>query len=281
MAARDDVTATVCVRNLNYSTTPEILGNEFNKFGTIKEARVITRNFRGRVQSQGYGFVQFENPESKEKAVAASPMQIDGRNVIIVAARTPIKTLFLFGIQENVTEEQVKAVYPKAVSIKILPPRPQRRGYAFVEFATTEDFQTARATRFVQIGGANVRVEGARSRGPIERKTAFITPVPEGVTDEQIMEKFPKSVSVRRPRQGSYAFVNFENNNDLMAAIKDVREIQIGETTIKVRIARSIRRGGPRRFRRSGPRRFRRGGPRRSNFRRAPKKSGRTKPKTE
>ena len=284
MASRDDVSATVCARNLNYSTTPATLGQAVAQFGTIKEARVITTRFRGEVRSAGYGFIQFESVEAKDKAVAASPVQVEGRNVTVIQAKPPISTLFLGGIPEGVTEQDIKGVYPNATEIKVFPAANQRTGFAFVTLPSTDEFNEARKNRQVTIGNANVRVQVARSR-PTERRTAFIFGVTPEITEEQIKAQFPKATAVRRPRSGSYLFVIFASNEDLMNAIKDVREFKVGEVTLKVRIARSAVRG-QRRFngrRRGGFRRgARRGGyRRRGGFRRAPRRNQRTKPAAE
>jgi RNA recognition motif-containing protein len=59
---------TVYVRNLPFKMTEEELHDLFKRFGKIKEVKIATEH--GSERPLGYGFVEFTNPESAEKAVA-------------------------------------------------------------------------------------------------------------------------------------------------------------------------------------------------------------------
>ena len=65
----------IYVGNLPFSTTDDELNDLFSPFGTISSARVIRDKFTDR--SRGFGFVEMENDEEAEKAIA----ELDGKNV--------------------------------------------------------------------------------------------------------------------------------------------------------------------------------------------------------
>jgi len=60
---------TVYVCHLPFKITEEELHDLFAPFGKIKEVTIPTEH--GSDRALGYGFVEFTNPESAEKAVAA------------------------------------------------------------------------------------------------------------------------------------------------------------------------------------------------------------------
>ena len=57
------------VGNLSYDMTEDQLRKEFEAYGKVNSARLITNRFNGK--SKGYGFVQMPVREEAEKAVAA------------------------------------------------------------------------------------------------------------------------------------------------------------------------------------------------------------------
>lgn len=59
----------IYVGNLSYDLTEEQLRKEFEAFGTVNSARIITNRYNGK--SKGFGFVQMPNRAEAEKAVAA------------------------------------------------------------------------------------------------------------------------------------------------------------------------------------------------------------------
>lgn len=59
----------IYVGNLSYDLTEDQLRKEFEAFGKVNSARIITNRYNGK--SKGFGFVQMPNREEAEKAVAA------------------------------------------------------------------------------------------------------------------------------------------------------------------------------------------------------------------
>jgi len=64
-----DGSVEIYVGNLSYDMTEEQLRKEFEAYGTVGSARLITNRYNGK--SKGFGFVQMPNREEADKAVAA------------------------------------------------------------------------------------------------------------------------------------------------------------------------------------------------------------------
>ena len=64
-----DGSVEIYVGNLSYDMTEDQLRKEFQAYGKVNSARLITNRFNGK--SKGYGFVQMPVREEAEKAVAA------------------------------------------------------------------------------------------------------------------------------------------------------------------------------------------------------------------
>jgi len=74
------------VGNLSYDTTIDTLKATFSEFGEIIDAIIITDRNTGR--SKGFGFVEFADEESAQKALdAMNGKDIEGRNLVVNVAR--------------------------------------------------------------------------------------------------------------------------------------------------------------------------------------------------
>ncbi|MBR1921260.1 MAG: RNA-binding protein [Kiritimatiellae bacterium] len=70
----------IYVGNLSYDLTEEQLRKEFEAFGTVNSARIITNRINGR--SKGFGFVHMPNRAEVDAAVKAlSDKEILGRRL--------------------------------------------------------------------------------------------------------------------------------------------------------------------------------------------------------
>lgn len=70
----------IYVGNLSYELTEDQLRAEFEAYGKVNSARIITNKFNGK--SKGFGFVHMPNREEAEKACAAlNDKEILGRNI--------------------------------------------------------------------------------------------------------------------------------------------------------------------------------------------------------
>lgn len=77
---------TVYVGNLSYSTTDDSLRSTFSAYGTVEEVNVMTDRQTG--QPRGFAFVNMQDDESAEKAIAAlDGTEMDGRRLTVSMAR--------------------------------------------------------------------------------------------------------------------------------------------------------------------------------------------------
>jgi cold-inducible RNA-binding protein len=71
----------IFVGNLAWSATSEDLKAEFSNFGTVVTATVVTDRESNR--SRGFGFVEFEDRDAAQRAIAQYGMDLLGRPVTI------------------------------------------------------------------------------------------------------------------------------------------------------------------------------------------------------
>ena len=80
----------IYVGNLSYDLTEEQLRKEFEAFGKVDTARVVTNKFNDK--SKGFGFVVMPNRPEAEAAIAAmSEKEVLGRKMRVNEARNTIK----------------------------------------------------------------------------------------------------------------------------------------------------------------------------------------------
>ncbi len=79
----------IYVGNLSYDLTEEQLRKEFEAYGTVNSARIITNRFNNK--SKGFGFVQMPNrPEAEAAVKALNDKDILGRKLKCNEARNLI-----------------------------------------------------------------------------------------------------------------------------------------------------------------------------------------------
>ena len=76
----------IYVGNLSFDTNDEQLNKIFLPFGAVSSARVIKDKYTDR--SRGFGFVEMDNTEEADKAIAAlNGKNVDGRDLNINEAK--------------------------------------------------------------------------------------------------------------------------------------------------------------------------------------------------
>lgn len=74
------------VGNLPYNTTNQQLQDHFAQFGTVISADIIMDKYSGR--SKGFGFVEMEDDNAAQEAIAkANGADFGGRNIVVSVAR--------------------------------------------------------------------------------------------------------------------------------------------------------------------------------------------------
>ena len=76
----------IFIAGLSYKVNDADLSNLFEEYGTITSAKVITDRDSGR--SKGYGFVEMEDEEAANKAIAElNGAEYDGRTISVSEAK--------------------------------------------------------------------------------------------------------------------------------------------------------------------------------------------------
>jgi RNA recognition motif-containing protein len=77
----------IYVGNLSYTLKENDLNNVFSEFGNVNTVKIIKDRNTGR--SKGYGFVEMDNDDAEDSAVAAlNGKDLMGRNMVVNKART-------------------------------------------------------------------------------------------------------------------------------------------------------------------------------------------------
>ncbi|OHT04585.1 RNA-binding protein [Tritrichomonas foetus] len=160
---------TIFVSNISYSHTAKELGDYFTKFGAISDARILSERFRGKLLSRGIGFVEFKDDAGFTAAVNEKNHQLGTRNLRVSPARPKVErkrdAAFLAGIPAGTTVDDIKEAFKEyhACDARIVRENsPNRRGFAFVQFPTSEDQSNAvKNNRTIKLKGEESHVRFA------------------------------------------------------------------------------------------------------------------------
>lgn len=161
--------ATIFVGRLSWNIDDEWLKNEFEHIGGVIGARVLTERATGR--SKGYGYVDFENKELAEKAVAEmNGKEVDGREINVDMsnykkptpgersndrAKTfrdqksdPSDTLFIGNLSFDSNRDSVTEFFSQqgtilGVRLPTHPETEQPKGFGYVQFASVDEAKAA------------------------------------------------------------------------------------------------------------------------------------------
>ena len=191
----DEATSTVHVRNLSWNMDDNALYNECSQIGVEpNNVRVVTDRETGR--SRGFAFITFESPEDAQKAInELNEKEMDGRAVTLtfasdsrppkkefndrnggsprnsgVQGNAPADTLFVGNMSFHSSEETLReafAAHADVQSVRIPTDRETGRvkGFAYVQFYSTEDAQKAKQGMEGQdVDGRVLRLDFASAR---------------------------------------------------------------------------------------------------------------------
>ncbi|RKP25146.1 hypothetical protein SYNPS1DRAFT_16106, partial [Syncephalis pseudoplumigaleata] len=171
--------ATIYVGNLSWNIDDAWLRSEFEAYGTVLSARVITEGDQGR--SKGFGYVDFQDASSAQKAAEVTDKEIDGRTVRIAVTTprttTPARreqseasdTLFVGNLPFSVTEDSVWEVFGHYGEVKGVRLPTDRetgdfKGFGYVQFVSQESAAKVMADSYVELSGRKLRLDYAAGR---------------------------------------------------------------------------------------------------------------------
>ncbi|NXP66603.1 NUCL protein, partial [Chloropsis cyanopogon] len=261
---------TLFLKNLPYRLTEDDIREVFEN---ALEVRIVM-NKDG--SSKGMAYVEFKTEAEANKALEEKQgTEIEGRAVVIDFTgeksqqehqKGESKTLIVNNLSYAATEETLQEVFKKASSIKV-PQNNQGRpkGYAFVDFATTEDAREAlNSCNNTEIEGRTIRLEfsspswqkgntNARGGFSQQSKTLFVRGLSEDTTEETLRESFEGSISARivtdRDTGSSkgFGFVDFSSAEDAKAAKEAMEDGEIDGNKVILDFAKpkgEFQRGG-------------------------------------
>ncbi|XP_010144765.1 PREDICTED: nucleolin [Eurypyga helias] len=265
---------TLFVKNLPYRLTEEEIKEVFEN---AQEIRMVM-NKEG--NSKGMAYIEFKSEAEANKALEEKQgTEIDGRAMVVDftgekshqdhqkgGGERESKTLIVNNLSYAASEETLQELFKKASSIK-MPQNNQGRpkGYAFVEFATTEDAKEAlNSCNNTEIEGRAIRLEfsspawqkgnmNARGGFNQQSKTLFVRGLSEDTTEETLRESFEGSVSARivtdRDTGSSkgFGFVDFSSPEDAKAAKEAMEDGEIDGNKVILDFAKpkgEFQRGG-------------------------------------
>ncbi|NXK11483.1 NUCL protein, partial [Herpetotheres cachinnans] len=265
---------TLFVKNLPYRLTEDEMREVFENALEIR----IVMNKEG--NSKGVAYVEFKTEAEANKALEEKQgTEIDGRAMVIDftgekshqehqkgGGERESKTLIVNNLSYAASEETLQELFKKASSIK-MPQTNQGRpkGYAFVEFPTTEDAKEAlNSCNNTEIEGRAIRLEfsspawqkgnmNARGGFNQQSKTLFVRGLSEDTTEETLRESFEGSVSARivtdRDTGSSkgFGFVDFSSPEDAKAAKEAMEDGEIDGNKVILDFAKpkgEFQRGG-------------------------------------
>jgi RNA recognition motif-containing protein len=254
------MTTKVFVGNLAFQTTDQALAEAFQDCGRVKSGVVITRGRR----SLGYGFVEFESPDSALEAVKSkNNSQLKGRTLKVeLASDNPIRS-------SDRMENRPPGPPPASSSSPSDPnssgqPGGQRvrrrrnnrrRGRTGNKPSGPESSSpppnpsSAPKERPERPGGGGEnRVSRRRRNGPppsedrvLSKTAVFVANLPFGVKDEELLQFFKDNnaksahvVVTRNGRSRGYGFVDFEFEKDQQNAIGTKHNVKFTDRVITV-----------------------------------------------
>ncbi|KAM9544294.1 nucleolin isoform 2-T2 [Guaruba guarouba] len=265
---------TLFVKNLPYRLTEDEMREVFENAQEIR----IVMNKEG--NSKGVAYIEFKTEAEANKALEEKQgTEIDGRAMVIDftgekshqdhqkgGGERESKTLIVNNLSYAASEETLQELFKKASSIK-MPQTNQGRpkGYAFVEFPTTEDAKEAlNSCNNTEIEGRAIRLEfsspgwqkgNTNARGGFNQqsKTLFVRGLSEDTTEETLKESFEGSISARivtdRDTGSSkgFGFVDFSSPEDAKAAKEAMEDGEIDGNKVILDFAKpkgEFQRGG-------------------------------------
>ncbi|KAF3690804.1 Nucleolin Protein C23 [Channa argus] len=258
---------TLFVKNLPFSATVDDLKEVF-------EDAVEVRLPPGQNGSnRGIAYIEFKTEAEAEKMLEeAQGADVQGRSIMVdyvgeksqkgakvAATGAASKTLVVNNLAFSATEEALQSAFEKAVSIRIPQKDGRAKGFAFVEFESTDDAKEALENlNNTEIDGRSIRLEYSQNSGGRDggrgnsgpTKTLFVKGLSEDTTDQTLKDSFEGAVAARivtdRDTGSSkgFGFVDFDNEDDCKAAKEAMEDGEIDGSKVTLDYAKPKGEGG-------------------------------------
>ncbi|KAL3722357.1 hypothetical protein ACJRO7_034693 [Eucalyptus globulus] len=142
----------IFIKNLDKGIDQKALYDTFSTFGTILSCKVATDSSG---QSKGYGFVQYENEESSQKAIEKlNGMLLNDKQVYVgpflrkqeresAKDKTKFNNVYVKNLSESTTEEELRTAFgeygPITSVVVMRDPDGKSKCFGFVNFENADD----------------------------------------------------------------------------------------------------------------------------------------------
>ncbi|KAH6797497.1 hypothetical protein C2S52_022051 [Perilla frutescens var. hirtella] len=267
----------IFIGGLDKYTKEEDIRAVFEDIGLVLEVRLVTNPKSGK--NRGYAFVRFATAADAKNALAKySRVEICGKH----CNAAPVEgndTIYLGNIDRKWKTDDVMKLLEKAgidkidkVTLKADPNNIERnRGFAFVEFQTNKDAQTAfkklqkkdafGKNQMVKVAWAQPLTEPAEEE-ILQVKSVYAEYLPSSWDEEKVKEYFKRfgeleSVVLAKDlslsRRKDFAFINYTTRDAALTCIDAVNRERLEDDCSKVKMAASLAKPIPKRKQTSNP----------------------------
>jgi len=181
--ANQDEAGKLFIGGIHRSTTQESLKNYFEKFGKIKECKLMIDKLTG--NSRGFGFVTYVDPLSVNEVLLKKPHTLDNKmidakpcaNKSSLPAKKPANNfpkthkIFVGGVSMEATEDDVRIYFTRygvVVEVNLVsdrqdPSRPHK-GFGFVTFEDESSVDQALAKHYHTIKNKRCEAKSAEQK---------------------------------------------------------------------------------------------------------------------
>lgn len=230
--------ATIFIRNLSFETDEGKLSELFKDCGDIVFIRIP--KFEDTGKPRGVAYIEFENVSSVDLALEYTGTIIDGRKITVMKSKREEKakplsfvtsysnTIHVGGLSYYTTEEGLKKHFESAGEISAVrmpyyEDTGKPKGFAFLEFATSEAVENARKLNGTQLDGRRIRVDYGSRDGKPEKKntTIYVRNLSFNTNEERLRDFFGEAgtiLSVKIPvfedsgKSRGIAYIEFETD---------------------------------------------------------------------
>ncbi|CAI9737543.1 nuclear ribonucleoprotein A1, A2 B1 homolog [Octopus vulgaris] len=163
------------IGGLHYVTDEESLKKYFSQWGEVIDC-IVMRDPNSK-KSRGFGFITYKTAEQVDEAQKHRPHCIDSKEVETkramprneVESQPTVKKLFVGGIKEEMTEEDLRELFGpfgevKTVDMVIDKNTQKKKGFCFVTFEDYDTVDKLVLTKFFESKGKKIEVKKALSR---------------------------------------------------------------------------------------------------------------------